>query len=614
MKLLLVDANEPFAHELRGELLRSGAMLCDLEFATSFTEAVAQLGREPVDAILIDPFPLADAPASLYRDLQQLAPRAPILVLSDESDDALVIDAVRRGAHDYLSKSQTRPEWLLRRVRYAIDRQRSNAARVTLAGPHHGKKQYADVPQCAHESATNSSSANLAVRAKTADDVDERSAFGRGEGPSVDEEAMSGATSIPTCWRVLQIESDPVFLTLSEKLLQCDSPYPLEVTQVKRVVEATERLKSATYDAVLLNLSLPDSSGLDTLTAILPLAGDAPVLVITATDETVTAIDGMRRGAEDFLSRSAPDLRYLRRATQLAVVRRDRVHWAPSLPVVDAECQPARSPAATERRRSSRYLLTKPIFATPVLPDGSPAATYSADGFSVDVSEGGLRFEIGNLQRLPTTQLLVGIEGLDTVLYFATVEARHVVPKGNGLDVGAQFATGPRDLIRRSNLEPTFNPATSRYETGLPLDVIMKWVEFGIFRPALFDRVFVCPQCRAIPTFRNGCRVCGSVRLHSRPLIHHFACAHVGYVSDFEQSGAIICPKCRTRNLIVGADFEHLNGPYHCLDCDWSDTELDTVGQCMKCELRFPMAQAIEQDLIGYHVNRLDPLAFINAG
>ena len=231
-----------------------------------------------------------------------------------------------------------------------------------------------------------------------------------------------------------------------------------------------------------------------------------------------------------------------------------------------------------ERRQHTRYSLTKPIFAVPVLPDGSPAEACGADGFSVDVSKAGMQFEIAGLERLPTSRLLVGIETHDGVLHFASVEAKRIESTELGLRIGAAFSQGDRDLIRRENIEPMFNPRTCRFGMELPLAVIAKWVEIGILRATLMDRVLICPQCLAVPTFRNGCRICGSVRLHSRPLIHHFACAHIGYVGDFEQDGALICPKCRTRDLIVGADYEHLSGPYRCLDCDWSDTELELVG------------------------------------
>ena len=127
----------------------------------------------------------------------------------------------------------------------------------------------------------------------------------------------------------------------------------------------------------------------------------------------------------------------------------------------------------------------------------------------------------------------------------------------------------------------------------------------------MIDRVLLCPECGGLPTFRNGCPACGSARVNSPKMIHHFACAHIGHVEDFELAGELVCPKCRTRRMVMGTDFEYLQGPYVCLDCNRSDVALQSVGHCLSCGLRFPAHQAAEKELIAYHVNRLVPLDFI---
>jgi hypothetical protein len=106
-----------------------------------------------------------------------------------------------------------------------------------------------------------------------------------------------------------------------------------------------------------------------------------------------------------------------------------------------------------------------------------------------------------------------------------------------------------------------------------------------------------------------GCASCGSARVQSERLIHHFACAHVGHAEDFDGPRGLACPKCRTRTLVVGADYEFQPGPFRCLDCHWSDTELCLVGQCLRCQFRSPGEQAHELELKGYHVDRMDLLA-----
>ena len=122
----------------------------------------------------------------------------------------------------------------------------------------------------------------------------------------------------------------------------------------------------------------------------------------------------------------------------------------------------------------------------------------------------------------------------------------------------------------------------------------------GMLSSKLLDRALVCPRCESLPSFRHGCPCCGSGRVEQELLIHHFACAHVGRVEDFETPDGIACTKCRAKHLMVGADFEYQRGPLRCLDCQWSPRELELVGHCLRCGFRFPAQQALVKDLMAY--------------
>lgn len=147
-------------------------------------------------------------------------------------------------------------------------------------------------------------------------------------------------------------------------------------------------------------------------------------------------------------------------------------------------------------------------------------------------------------------------------------------------------------------ITPVFDPQTLKFGFGLSATVLRAWESDGSLRKVLLDRIQVCPRCRSLPTFRFGCAVCGSGCVTNDRMIHHFACAHVGSAADFDEDGELVCPKCRVRRLVVGADFEHLLGPYRCLDCDWSAAELDHVAHCLGCGYRFPATQAVIEDLV----------------
>ena len=123
----------------------------------------------------------------------------------------------------------------------------------------------------------------------------------------------------------------------------------------------------------------------------------------------------------------------------------------------------------------------------------------------------------------------------------------------------------------------------------------------GELSEVLLDRVWVCPQCRAVPSFRPACPCCGSAGVERDRMLHHFACAFVGPTAEFQLTDeGLSCPKCCAQRLMVGTDCEFLNGPWQCSDCDWSPAELEIVGHCLKCGFRFPAEQAVLEDLIGH--------------
>lgn len=164
-------------------------------------------------------------------------------------------------------------------------------------------------------------------------------------------------------------------------------------------------------------------------------------------------------------------------------------------------------------------------------------------------------------------------------------------------------------VLKSHHLVPEFDRSTMKYGFGSLDSSLKQWEVSGRIQSVVMDRFKLCPKCDGFPTFRDGCAGCGSARVVSDQLIHHFRCGFVASQSDFEQRGEMVCPKCLTRDMVVGVDFEHANGPYRCVDCDWTDTELESIGQCTSCGLRFPGHQAAVNDLVGYHVERMDLLA-----
>jgi len=121
--------------------------------------------------------------------------------------------------------------------------------------------------------------------------------------------------------RVLLVEdsaSDAVLL--QEHLLDVGFER-FEVTHVERLTEALDRLGKQTFDVVLLDLSLPDSCGVETLLRTQREAPGVPLVVLTGLSDQMLAIEAVRQGVQDYLIKGQTDERQIARAIRYAIER-----------------------------------------------------------------------------------------------------------------------------------------------------------------------------------------------------------------------------------------------------------------------------------------------------
>jgi hypothetical protein len=254
------------------------------------------------------------------------------------------------------------------------------------------------------------------------------------------------------------------------------------------------------------------------------------------------------------------------------------------------------------------------VVAIPVLPNGQLDVATRIPGKVLDAAAGGLGLQLEIAPGAAPRFLSVGFATPTGELQFVGVELRHARPlTSTTCRLGTSYAGPANEILKSPVLAPRLDPQVMRYRHALAPEILEGWVRAGILRPRLLDRVQVCPRCDTLVTFRAGCRSCKSGRVERERLMHHFACAHVDRVSAFERGRELFCPKCQRGPLIVGADFDYQAGLAVCLDCGWKDSEAVQIAHCFRCALRFPVEQAKHQDLTGYDVLRLDPLALLPA-
>jgi len=132
---------------------------------------------------------------------------------------------------------------------------------------------------------------------------------------------------------VLLVEDNPGDVTLIDRYLRDLSGGALArpvVTHVESVSAAAERLATASFDVVLLDLGLPESNGIETLnrlqdrieadTRLSPVA----TVVLTGLNDDETAVEAIQRGAQDYLVKDNIDESVLERAVRYALERHEQ--------------------------------------------------------------------------------------------------------------------------------------------------------------------------------------------------------------------------------------------------------------------------------------------------
>jgi two-component system, cell cycle sensor histidine kinase and response regulator CckA len=119
----------------------------------------------------------------------------------------------------------------------------------------------------------------------------------------------------------LLVEDDDAYAAMLRLELAAESGSPVTVERVRSLSDAILRLSAADFDAVLLDLGLPDSSGLETFGRLQHAARDTPIVVLTASDDDGLAFAAVHAGAQDYLVKSATDAQLLGRSLRYACER-----------------------------------------------------------------------------------------------------------------------------------------------------------------------------------------------------------------------------------------------------------------------------------------------------
>lgn len=120
---------------------------------------------------------------------------------------------------------------------------------------------------------------------------------------------------------ILLIEDDEHDRYLTDAYLKADQGKHYTITMCTTVAEAKDILTKEFFDAVLLDLVLPDSRGFETIEHILPLLRETPLIVLTGVDDHVMGEKAIKMGAEDYLPKKLANTFSLGRAVCYSIER-----------------------------------------------------------------------------------------------------------------------------------------------------------------------------------------------------------------------------------------------------------------------------------------------------
>src|SRR5688500_17903172 len=121
--------------------------------------------------------------------------------------------------------------------------------------------------------------------------------------------------------KILLIEDNPGDADLVCKTL-ARTGRPYEVLCAARLSQGLERIEAEAFDAVLSDLSLPDSFGLQAVTTLSRRAPRLPLVVLTSLSDDRTALRALDEGAQDYLNKDQLNEHLLERSIRYAIHRK----------------------------------------------------------------------------------------------------------------------------------------------------------------------------------------------------------------------------------------------------------------------------------------------------
>jgi two-component system nitrate/nitrite response regulator NarL len=168
--------------------------------------------------------------------------------------------------------------------------------------------------------------------------------------------------------RVIVIDDHPLFRRGVVELLNSSDLFEV-IADFSSAMQIKQYLADSTPDLLLLDLQMPDMSGLEVLKQIKPFYSHLKIVILTASDDNETLLEVIRNGADGYLMKdSEPDeiLSHLSRVLEGQISMNDAVvnalaHTLRHSLEPEAEAQVEKNviDSMTEREQQTLHLITQ---------------------------------------------------------------------------------------------------------------------------------------------------------------------------------------------------------------------------------------------------------------
>lgn len=124
---------------------------------------------------------------------------------------------------------------------------------------------------------------------------------------------------------ILLVEDNPGDQLIVKRHLNCSQSPHFDVNSCSTLDSATRLVKSIDFDVILLDLTLPDSDGLETFFSLQALIPHTPIIILTGLDIQGIAAQAVREGAQDYLVKGEHLNILLIRSILYAIERKNRL-------------------------------------------------------------------------------------------------------------------------------------------------------------------------------------------------------------------------------------------------------------------------------------------------